>query len=387
MDSSATTPANENTPQTTPYHNVKFHGSGKEYFSIWVVNLLLTILTLGIYSAWATVRTRRYFYRNTELNNSRFEFHGKPLNILIGRIIAVVALVLYSFSGFFSTYLSGAVLILLVILFPILFMMSWRFNLTNTSWRGIFLGLNAPPKSAYRIILPYFVYGLCGVLVSVFFLDLSNESYIGSDIFIRVVSFGIAYLIGLMTVLVIYFRLYNHVLNNSFFGTQNFAFLSSMRPWFKLMGKVVAAYLLISIVAALFFLIFIALSAASIPLAISYMLLITFYISFITLMMLPTAIWRVEKFNLILNHLNSDKLTLSSYLEIWVFFKLIVTNTLLIVLTLGIAYPWAAIRLARYMLENTVIKGDLESLEGKKDTKAAAVGDEVGSAFDWDIGV
>jgi hypothetical protein len=33
-----------------------FTGSGAEYFGIWIVNLLLTILTLGIYSAWAKVR-------------------------------------------------------------------------------------------------------------------------------------------------------------------------------------------------------------------------------------------------------------------------------------------------------------------------------------------
>jgi hypothetical protein len=38
---------------------VRFTGSGGEYFRIWIVNLLLSIVTLGIYSAWATVRNRR----------------------------------------------------------------------------------------------------------------------------------------------------------------------------------------------------------------------------------------------------------------------------------------------------------------------------------------
>lgn len=46
---------------------VRFCGSGSEYFRIWIVNLLLTIVTLGIYSAWAKVRTLQYFYRNTQL--------------------------------------------------------------------------------------------------------------------------------------------------------------------------------------------------------------------------------------------------------------------------------------------------------------------------------
>jgi uncharacterized membrane protein YjgN (DUF898 family) len=44
-----------------------FTGSGAGYFGIWIVNLLLTIVTLGIYSAWAKVRRLQYFYRHTEV--------------------------------------------------------------------------------------------------------------------------------------------------------------------------------------------------------------------------------------------------------------------------------------------------------------------------------
>ena len=40
----------------------EFRGDGAEYFKIWIVNILLTIVTLGIYSAWAKVRNNRYFY-------------------------------------------------------------------------------------------------------------------------------------------------------------------------------------------------------------------------------------------------------------------------------------------------------------------------------------
>lgn len=50
-----------NTSQPLGLHRIKFHGKGGEYFAIWLVNALLTIVTLGIYSAWATVRRRRYF--------------------------------------------------------------------------------------------------------------------------------------------------------------------------------------------------------------------------------------------------------------------------------------------------------------------------------------
>lgn len=40
-------------------HDFEFRGRGGEYFRIWIVNLALSLLTLGIYSAWAKVRTGR----------------------------------------------------------------------------------------------------------------------------------------------------------------------------------------------------------------------------------------------------------------------------------------------------------------------------------------
>ena len=68
----------------------EFRGNGGEYFKIWIVNVLLTLITLGIYSAWATVRNNRYFYSNTFVDDVSFDYLAKPLQILKGRIIAVV---------------------------------------------------------------------------------------------------------------------------------------------------------------------------------------------------------------------------------------------------------------------------------------------------------
>src|SRR5207244_849139 len=42
-----------------------FTGRGSEYFRIWVVNVLLTVITAGIYSAWTKVRKAKYFAQNT----------------------------------------------------------------------------------------------------------------------------------------------------------------------------------------------------------------------------------------------------------------------------------------------------------------------------------
>ena len=80
-------------------HQPVFSGRTGEYFGIWFVNLLLGIVTLGIYSAWGKVRTERYFYGNTALAGSSFDYLADPIAILKGRLIAyavVIALVLSS---------------------------------------------------------------------------------------------------------------------------------------------------------------------------------------------------------------------------------------------------------------------------------------------------
>ena len=51
--------------------SLEFRGDAREYFRIWAVNLCLTLLTFGIFSAWAKVRKKRYFYSNTVLDGTR----------------------------------------------------------------------------------------------------------------------------------------------------------------------------------------------------------------------------------------------------------------------------------------------------------------------------
>jgi len=65
-------------------HRLRFTGDGREYFRIWIVNLLLTLGTFGVYGAWAKVRKLRYFRQNTLLDGHAFDFHARPLPMLFG---------------------------------------------------------------------------------------------------------------------------------------------------------------------------------------------------------------------------------------------------------------------------------------------------------------
>ncbi|MEE9330852.1 MAG: YjgN family protein [Methylophilaceae bacterium] len=120
--------------KTTQIH---FTGKATEYFGIWIVNLLLSILTLGIYSAWAKVRRKKYFYNNTLIDNVGFDYHAKPVAILKGRIIAFIFFIAYAFGGQFSPFVSIFFVILFFLALPWLVVRSSIFNARNTSHRGL----------------------------------------------------------------------------------------------------------------------------------------------------------------------------------------------------------------------------------------------------------
>ena len=115
----------------------EFTGKAREFFGIWLSNLLLSILTLGIYSAWAKVRRRRFFLGHTLIGGHRFDYHADPKVILKGRAIVVSVLVVMSLVSELSTVLSGTSLVLLMLALPWLANRSLRFNARMTSYRNV----------------------------------------------------------------------------------------------------------------------------------------------------------------------------------------------------------------------------------------------------------
>jgi len=146
---------------------VEFTGTGEEYFRIWIMNLLLTIVSLGIYSAWAKVRKLQYFYRNTRLDGAVFDYHGNPVAILKGRILAVALLAVYKYALPLLGPFGLIVMLAVLAGAPWLFAQSYRFRLHNTSYRGLRFRFNGPVTQAYLIFgLPIAVLLIPGVLVA-----------------------------------------------------------------------------------------------------------------------------------------------------------------------------------------------------------------------------
>lgn len=133
---------------------LEFTGTGGEYFRIWIVHTLLSLLTLGIYSAWAKVRKARWFAQNTWLLDSAFDFDADPRRVLAGRVLALGLLLAYSHAFDWSATAGWLVYAALVLVGPWLFAGAQRFRLQRTRWRGLRFGFHASAVTVYATCVP-----------------------------------------------------------------------------------------------------------------------------------------------------------------------------------------------------------------------------------------
>lgn len=126
---------------------MSFTGNAGEFFRIWIVNVALSVVTLGLYTPWARVRTRQYFFGNTWVDGHNFEYTANPIALLKGYLIvafffgAYNAAMQFQFQGW--EWVVGLIGLLFVGIYPWLVRQSMRFLARSTVHRGLnfrFLG-------------------------------------------------------------------------------------------------------------------------------------------------------------------------------------------------------------------------------------------------------
>jgi len=132
---------------------IVFQGKATEYFGIWIVNLFLSLVTLGVYSAWAKVRRKKYFYNNTLIENAAFDYHANPVSILKGRAIALLFFLGYTFSGSVNLFLPALFMLVFFFALPWLVVRSATFNARNTSHRGLRFNFVGTTREALRVFI------------------------------------------------------------------------------------------------------------------------------------------------------------------------------------------------------------------------------------------
>ncbi|MDD5058290.1 MAG: YjgN family protein [Sideroxydans sp.] len=319
-------------------HAFEFTGSGWEYFKIWIVNLLLSILTLGIYSAWAKVRRLQYFYRNTRLADASFDYHGMPKAILKGRIIAFVMLMVYSGAMKLSPALGITIALMIAVVMPWLIVRSLRFKLYNSSYRGLRFSFAGSDGGAYTVFL---LFPILTALTLYLLMPFTHQRI----------------------------KQYQHC--NSQFGDTFFNFDAPVKSFYGVYLKVLGMGLGLGFLAGLF-------SAVGLTFLLLLLPVVFLFVMAYMAVSLPNLIWNSTTLG---EHTIQSKLEVGPYL--WISF----TNLLGIVLTLGLYIPFATVRMLRYKLEHMSLmaQGDLNEFVAGQEQAISATGEETAEMFDVDI--
>ena len=79
-----------------PIHRLAFHGSGGSLFLLILKNLFLTVITLGVYAAWARAERRKYMWSSTEISGQRLVFTGTGLELFKGYLKVLAAYIAFT---------------------------------------------------------------------------------------------------------------------------------------------------------------------------------------------------------------------------------------------------------------------------------------------------
>ena len=308
-----------------------FHGTGGDLFLTWLVNSILTVLTLGIYGPWGKAKLYRYFYSNTEFAGSRFRFTGTGKEIFIGMLKAIgvfVALFGFLIGSMLLAQSMGHAQIGILALIPFYIALAYlsqvglfgamHYRFSRARYREIAFRLEGNPWEFAKEALP--------------------------RLFLGAITFGIA------------MPLYTHwrigkVYNNLSFGNLKFNWDADKGAYWRLALK-------------------------------------GFFLSLIT-GGIYYFFWYPKMYAFIRSHLSVGGNRFQGEIKPEEFFLLTVTNLLLAFFTLGIALPWVMVRTMRFYLERLELENPqlLETALQAGPQKGSAGGEALADAMDMGVGV
>ncbi len=362
------------------HQSFEFMGSGSEYFKIWIVNILLTILTIGIYSAWAKVRRLRYFYNNTRLAGSSFDFHGSPIAILKGRLIAVLLIALI-----YVPYVGIVVLLLYFAALPWLLYRSLRFHLANTSYRNLRFAFLGDAAGAYKALLLPIAIVLVAAAVS--------------GLIAAVVSKTLGMALAAVTLFAFYgigpylqYRMRRYYTEGARVGASEFGFHVGVGQYYAVYAVALGFLIALAIVGGVVFAMtvgvnIVAIAADASTLGAGKMVALAimvggFYLALLAVgplvvAMMQNTVWSGTS---LAGQRFHSGLAVPNFMVTWVGLML------LTVITLGLYRPFAAVALARLRIEAMSWSGQANDMIAvMREGNQRAIGSEVADLMDVDI--
>jgi uncharacterized membrane protein YjgN (DUF898 family) len=382
--------------------DVRFTGSGSEYFRIWIVNLLLTLVTLTLYWPFARARRMAYFQNNTLVGGDPLGFHADPWKMFRGYLVMLALGLGYWGVSNFVPELSWVPFIVLMVLWPALWRASLQFRLRNTSWRGVRMAFEGDLKSAYLAMLPFFLPGLTFVLSFPF---LEPEADVVSDtekIFLTIS--GVVTLAFFLLMPWLWTRLKRYQHGGYAFAQERTTLHLGAGSFYLLFLKAIGLTLLVLLLsmAGLAAVLALTVGLDAVKFALSgsgegaglnaIILMISFIAAFvylvIPLVLVPYMAARTQ--NLLWTNTRSEQLAFQSQLRFRSLFKVTLLNWFLIVITLGLYWPFAKVRAARVKLEAMAVEveGDVDLWLARAQRQDKGVlGDAAGDFFGMDMGL
>jgi len=328
---------------------VQHDGNGMELFGIFIVNLLLTIITLGIYRFWATTRMRQYLWSHTSVDGESLEYTGTGLELFLGVLKAVgifllLALVLVGLPLFLMEQFGQEDPILAMVfmvpiiayfvIFTLLILAApfWArgYKLSRTRWRGIRF---AQSGSGFKYALRTIGYGLLAIFTLYLCVPLMRN------------------------------RLYAYSMNHTWFGGKAFEYNGETGPLFSAFIKVLLGNIVLFAVFALIMFGVIdteALQAGEQPAGMELAIIFALFLVVIIASMYLGIGYFVAEIKHFTANTRYEGLRFSSTVSSGSLFGMLVVDLLLLIFTLGLAIPWVIVRSSRYFAENFDIQGQLD---------------------------
>jgi len=350
--------------------DVKHTGGFDTFWPLVLKNALLTILTLTFYRFWARTHVRRYLWRYTRFLDEPFEYTGTGKELFLGFLLVLVVFILpvvllqvvislLSGTGESNQFLDGSIGIVILFLVGFAGYRAQRYRLSRTLWRGIRGSMDGSAA----------LYGLL---------------YLGFTI-LNAVTLGLTYPISRFALFKI--RVADITIGDG--SPRVTGSFGALYPRFLIAWLLII--LLLGGALALFFMLVIGSAAESVQEMTAQIYLAALFSKTVLLILVPVLVvyflilsfYRAREFGWMASCVQYQGLRFALETSTASLFGLLFGNFLITIATLGLGYPFAQLRAARYFCGRLAVTGslDVEAIR-QSAAKQPAIGEGLADAFD-----
>jgi uncharacterized membrane protein YjgN (DUF898 family) len=303
---------------------LRYLGNGFDLFKIQLVNILLQIVTLGLYYPWAKATTLDYMYSHTTLQDHPFTFTGTGKEMFKGFVKALIILgILFTISFILFNEHKGEWGLLMIyigifLIMPLAIHGSYRYRMAKTMWRGIRFGYNGNRGELSKLFFG-------GVLLTIITIGFYGPWF--------------------------YMKLRRYLIDHVRMGDARFSYSGQGGDFFVLN---LTGYIL------------------------------TFFTLGIYFFWWQRDVFRFFVNNLRL-HRNDQQVQFQSVATADGFFSLLAGNFLILIFTLGLGLPWIITRSLTFVANNIQMNGNisLDEIEQQQEDFEDATGEDMADLLDF----